>query len=104
MVAMPKLHRKLFRDVWAAKAQFGAVSFIVLLGVAMFIASYAAYENLDSSYEGTYERLSMADYWISVDYIPQRAAREMDEIPAWWQRVALLGMCPLIWPRRAASG
>jgi putative ABC transport system permease protein len=23
----------------------------------------------------------MADYWISVDYIPQRAAMEMDEIP-----------------------
>jgi len=81
MVAVPKLYRKLLRDIWAAKAQFGAVSFVVLLGVAMFIASYAAYENLDSSYEGTYERLSMADYWISVDYIPQRAAIEMDEIP-----------------------
>ena len=54
MVAMPKLHRKLLRDIWAAKAQFGAVTFVILLGVAMFIASYAAYQNLDSSYEGTH--------------------------------------------------
>ena len=81
MVTVPKLHRKLFRDISAAKAQFGAVILIVLLGVAMFIASYAAYENLDSSYERTYEELRMADYWISVDYIPGRAAGEMDEIP-----------------------
>ena len=81
MVAVPKLQRKLLRDILAAKAQFGAVTLIILLGVAMFIASYAAYENLDSSYERTYEELSMGDYWISVDYIPHRAAKEMGEIP-----------------------
>ena len=81
MVTVSKLQRKLIRDIWAAKTQFGAVTFIVLLGVTMFVSSYSAYENLDSSYDGTYERLSMADYWISVDYIPQGAVRKMSEIP-----------------------
>ncbi len=80
MVALPKLHRKLLRDIKAGRAQYTAVALVIILGIATFVASYEAYQNLDSSYEHTYEQLHMADYWISVDYLPHRAAREMDEI------------------------
>jgi putative ABC transport system permease protein len=81
MVALPKLQRKLLRDIKTAKAQFGAVAIIIVLGVTIFIGTYAAYQNLDTSYEHVYKQLKMADYWISVDYIDERAARQMDEIP-----------------------
>jgi putative ABC transport system permease protein len=81
MVAVSKLQRKLLRDIRAARSQFIAVALVIILGIATFVVSYAAYRNLDDSYEYTYERLRMADYWISVDFIPERAAREMDEIP-----------------------
>jgi len=80
MVALPKLHRKLLRDLAASTAQFGAVVIIILVGIAAFVGSYEAYQNLDGSYERTYHQLRMADYWISVDYLPQRAAREMNDI------------------------
>ena len=81
MVAVSKLQRKLFRDLLGAKAQFGAVVIIIIFGITTFVATYESYQNLYLSYENTYERLSMADYWITVDYLPERATREMNQIP-----------------------
>ncbi|MDZ4246719.1 MAG: FtsX-like permease family protein, partial [Dehalococcoidia bacterium] len=76
-----KIHLKLLRDTKASWMQFGAVALIITLGVAIFITSYAAYKNLDSSYEYTFQQLNMADYWISVDNLPPKAVKEIDEIP-----------------------
>lgn len=81
MVALSKLHRKLLRDLTASRAQFGAVVLIIIVGIATFVGSYEAYQNLDSSYEVSYEHLRMADYWISVDYLPLRAITEMNDVP-----------------------
>ncbi len=80
MVAVSKLQRKLFRDLLSARAQFGAVVIIIIFGIATFVATYESYQNLYISYENTYEKLSMADYWISVDYLPERAVRELEQI------------------------
>ncbi len=43
MVALPKLHRKLLRDLTSARAQFGAVVLIIVVGIATFVGSYEAY-------------------------------------------------------------
>ena len=59
MVGISGLQRKLLRDIAASKAQYGAVVIVILLGVAIFIASFAAYQNLYSSYESSYQRLRM---------------------------------------------
>jgi putative ABC transport system permease protein len=80
MVAVSKLQRKLFRDLLEGKAQFGAVVIIIIFGITTFVATYESYQNLYLSYEDTYQRLSMADYWITVDYLPERAIREIDQI------------------------
>ena len=80
MVTASKIHRKLLRDIIASRAQFSAVALIITLGIATFVASYGAYQNLDSSFERSYERLRMADYWVSVDYVSQRAAKEINDI------------------------
>ena len=81
MVAVSRLQRKVLRDLRASRAQFAAVTLIIVFGVAAFVGSYQSYQNLYVSYEGTYQRLRMADYWISMDYVAERAAREMDDIP-----------------------
>ncbi|NLE95092.1 MAG: hypothetical protein GX600_05345, partial [Dehalococcoidia bacterium] len=81
MVAVNNLQRKLLRDMGNSKAQFGAVAAVIALGIATFAGVYASYLNLHVSYEYTYDTLRMGDYFITVDYLPERAVREMDELP-----------------------
>lgn len=81
MVGIPKIHVKLFRDIKRAWLQFAAVMLIILLGIAIFIGLYGAYLNLEISYNTTFNQLSMADYWISVDYIGEEAVRRLNQIP-----------------------
>ncbi len=64
-----------------SKAQFGAVAAVIALGIAAFSGVYASYQNLHVSYEYTYNVLQMGDYFITVDYLPERAVREMDALP-----------------------
>jgi putative ABC transport system permease protein len=81
MVAVPKLHLKLLRDIKSAKIQYSAVAFIIFLGISLFICGYEAYLNLDISYNAYFDRLNMGDYWISVNEIDDRAVRQLNEIP-----------------------
>lgn len=80
MVKLPRIYLKLLRDVWKGKIQYGAVSLIIFLGVSIFICCYEAYLNLNMSYNTFYDRLNMADYWISVDGISRNAVKDMNEI------------------------
>ena len=45
--------------------QFLAVFVTIALGVMLFAASYDAFLNLESSYNGTYERLGFADMTVT---------------------------------------
>jgi len=81
MVAINNLQRKLLRDMGSSKAQFGAVAAVIAIGISAFVGVYASYQNLHVSYKYTYDVLSMGDYFITVDYLPERAVREMDDIP-----------------------
>ena len=49
------------RDLRRRLAQFVAIGLTVFLGVLLFVATYAAYRNLGTSYQQTYQRLSFAD-------------------------------------------
>lgn len=80
MVKIPRIHLKLFRDVWKSRVQYGAVALIIFLGVSVFACLYEAYLNLNLSYNTFYDRLNMADYWISVDGISRNAVKDMNEI------------------------
>jgi putative ABC transport system permease protein len=59
------LRRMLLRDLRARASQFAALTLTVLLGVALFGASFDAYRNLIASYNGLYDRLAMADMVVS---------------------------------------
>ena len=53
------------RDFRERRWQFLAVAVTITLGVMMFAASYDAYLNLESSYQGTYDRLHFADMTVT---------------------------------------
>jgi putative ABC transport system permease protein len=80
MVKVPRILLKLLRDIWKGKLQYGAVALIIFLGVSIFICCYEAYLNLNMSYNAFYDRLNMADYWISVDGISRNAVKDMSKI------------------------
>ncbi|HML51844.1 MAG TPA: FtsX-like permease family protein [Propionicimonas sp.] len=58
---MSILNRALRRDLTSRAAQFLAVGVTVVLGVAMFGATFDAFANLTASYQGMYTRYAMAD-------------------------------------------
>ncbi len=53
--------KKSLRDLRRQRPQVIAVAVTVMLGVALFIASAGAFQNLHGSYERTYDRLGFAD-------------------------------------------
>lgn len=80
-MVMPVLALKVVRDLWRAKWQYLAVGSMVLLGIAFFNASYAAYENLRDSYDTSYRRLSFEDFGISFNTAPSRTIERIRAIP-----------------------
>ncbi|MFI6170556.1 FtsX-like permease family protein [Nocardia sp. NPDC051052] len=59
------LRRKLVRDIRTQWPQFAAQTMIIVLGVALFTASYGAYRNLTASYDGTFDTQRFADVWVT---------------------------------------
>jgi len=78
---MSRLTTKLLRDLGASKWQFLAVTFVVFLGVVLFVGSYVSYENLKTSYQLSYERLRFADFWVSCDGAPTEVVRRIARQP-----------------------
>ncbi|HEY7031464.1 MAG TPA: FtsX-like permease family protein [Thermomicrobiales bacterium] len=72
---MRLLWRKLWRDVDHQRAQFAVVALTTLLGVALFGASYASYQNLKASYAGLYRRLRFADLTVEGGAVADFAVR-----------------------------
>jgi putative ABC transport system permease protein len=76
---------KTLRDLRASLAQSAALIVIVMLGVASFAASVAAFRDLATSYQSTYDRLHLADVTFSVTSAPESAAddlRRLDGVEA----------------------
>lgn len=78
---MNKLQRKLIRDLVTSKGLFLAVAIVILLGVAIFVASSMGYHNLKSSYDYSYEMLRFADFTIKVGEAPAETVNEVESIP-----------------------
>jgi putative ABC transport system permease protein len=68
------LHVKVRRDIRRQWAQAAALVLTVLLGVALFAASYDAYGNLRDSYAHVFAVQRFADLWADTD-TPARAGR-----------------------------
>lgn len=53
--------KKTFRDLARQRGQVVAVGITIALGVALYVASAGAFQNLSASYQRTYDRLHFAD-------------------------------------------
>lgn len=80
MVKIRRIHLKTFRDISTAKVQYAAVVLVILLGVSLFIGAYSAYQNLNKSYELSFDFLDMGDYWITLDRIDERAVMDLNRL------------------------
>ena len=72
------LRRKLRRDVWRQRAQFGAVVVVVAIGIAVFVAANDAYRNLKDSFATAYATQRLPDVVLSgpnVDAVADEAAQ-----------------------------
>ena len=67
---MNKLQRKVVRDLAASKGLFLAVIMVIFLGVALFGASFIAYQ-----------RLRFADFTVKVVEAPTETVEELESIP-----------------------
>jgi putative ABC transport system permease protein len=77
---MNTLLLKTLRDLRASLAQSIALIVIVMLGVASFAATVAAYRDLDTSYNRTYDDLLFADVTFAVQGAPQTVVDELREL------------------------
>lgn len=59
------LRTKLRRDIRRQWPQFAAITITILLGVALFAASYDAFRNLQASYANLHVQLHSADLWVT---------------------------------------
>lgn len=67
---MRALARVFMRDLVAYRAQFAAVTLLVVLGISLFAAVYTSFQNLKSSADYSYDRLLFGDAWFSVYQAP----------------------------------
>jgi putative ABC transport system permease protein len=74
------LERKLARDVGRRRWQFVAIVVTVLLGVALFGASYDAYQNLLASYQAVFDRTHFATLTVQGGN-PDRVAAALADDP-----------------------
>lgn len=78
---MRAIHKKLIRDLWAARGQVLAIGLVITSGVAMFIAYLSTFQSLDFTRDAYYERYRFADVFAAVKRAPDYMAGRLREIP-----------------------
>ncbi|MBU1942874.1 MAG: FtsX-like permease family protein [Actinobacteria bacterium] len=77
---MNTMRTKLVREIMRAKVRFIAITFVVAIGVMIFIASSMSYRNLKTSYLYTYEKLNFADFRVKSENIPRYIVDRVSDI------------------------
>ncbi|MFH1149907.1 MAG: FtsX-like permease family protein [Actinomycetota bacterium] len=77
---MTTMRTKLVREILRAKVRFIAITFVVAIGVMIFIASSMSYRNLKTSYLYTYKKLNFADFRVKSENIPQYIVDRVSDI------------------------
>jgi len=78
---MTTMRIKLIREILDAKVRFLAITFVVVIGVMIFIGSSMSYRNLKTSYEYTYVKLNFADFRVKSDSIPKYIVERDSKVP-----------------------
>lgn len=75
------MRTKLMREILNSKVRFLAITFVVMIGVGIFIASSMSYRNLKTSYEYTYKKLNFADFRVKSEEIQQYVVDRVRKVP-----------------------
>ncbi|MFK7778301.1 MAG: ABC transporter permease [Gimesia sp.] len=78
---MKVLHRKLLRELFAAKGVLAAIVSIIAVGIGCFIAMFSTYDNLEYSRQSYYRQCHMADFSIELKKVPVGDLETLTEIP-----------------------
>lgn len=78
---MRALNRKLLRDLFQIKGQVLAISMVIGVGVAMFIAYFSTFDSLRSTQQAYYERFRFAEVFASLKRAPNGLASRLEQIP-----------------------
>lgn len=73
--------KKTFRDLKTQKWQFLAVSFLVMLGVSMFLGLYSSYLNIESTYKKFYAQTGFEDIGFEFNPAPVDLVRKVRSLP-----------------------
>ena len=65
------MRTKLLREISNTKVRFMAITLVVVIGVAIFVASSMSYKNLETSYKYAYKKLNFADFRVKAEKIPR---------------------------------
>ena len=78
---MRALDRKLLRDLWGMRGQALAIAFVILAGVASYVAMTSVMESLQRTLAGYYAEYRFADGFASVRRAPERLAERLRTTP-----------------------
>jgi putative ABC transport system permease protein len=80
-MVISKLTLKLIRDIRFSPWMFLGIAVVVMIGIALFDASYISYNSLGRSYNLTYEKLNLADFTINMNFAPEAVVKQVSNIP-----------------------
>ncbi len=78
---MRTLMKKTIRDLRTQRWQFLAVSFLVMLGVAMFLGLYSSYLNIESTYKKFYAQTNLEDLGFEFNPAPIDLIKRIRTLP-----------------------
>ena len=78
---MSVLGRKLRRDLWASRWLLGAITSIIVVGVACLVSMGSAYNNLTEAKRRYYRQCRMADFSIELKKVPLSDLEPVAKLP-----------------------
>ncbi|HUG72432.1 MAG TPA: FtsX-like permease family protein [Steroidobacteraceae bacterium] len=94
-LALPKLDRKLLRDIGRMKMQMAAVSAVLACGVVLAVMANGMYDSLEAARDAYYDEYRMADMAAGVVRAPLGVLQQLEDIPgvrAFEARVSGVGL------------
>ena len=78
---MGVLTRKLWRNIISTRGQFLAVTAVVAIGIALYIAMTTAYANLERAQQDFYRQDNFADYYFQAVRAPEEIVNQISALP-----------------------
>ncbi|MEN3002472.1 MAG: FtsX-like permease family protein [Armatimonadota bacterium] len=75
------LWRKVLREFWQSRWQYGAIATMVMLGVMLFAIASTLYQNLHLSYTASYAEYRLEDFGIVVRAAPVSVVPRVRQLP-----------------------